>query len=216
MTTVTLRHNRVELALHCLRDSGTGHALLLLHGLGERSPSAVPTWADAWPGAVWALDFTGHGHSTIPSGGGYTAEILMADVDAALAHLGPSTVLGRGLGAYVAVLIAGARADAVRGAVLADGPGLFGGPSGPTSPALVTVPPGVTGPPDPFAMLELSRDIRPPDYALTFARAALEHSDLDEPIAVAAIGRPPWLDAIVDELLLEPTSVEDALAGYSR
>ncbi|HEX4905373.1 MAG TPA: alpha/beta hydrolase [Acidimicrobiales bacterium] len=215
MTSVTLRHNRVDLALHELR-AADGPNLLLLHGLGEQSPASVPAWAASWPGAVWALDFTGHGASTIPNGGGYTAEVLMGDADAALEHLGPSTVLGRGLGGYVALLIAGARADAVRGAIIADGPGLFGGPSGPTSPALVSVPPGASGPPDPFVLLELARDVRPPDYAATFARAAAEHSDLEEPIAVAAIGRPPWLDAVVDALLLEPTSVEDALAGYSR
>ena len=53
----------------------------------------------------------------------------MADADAALAHLGPATVYGRGLGAYVALLIAGARPDLVRGAVLDDGPGLVGGGS---------------------------------------------------------------------------------------
>ena len=212
---ITLRHNRIDLALHELR-AADGPNLLLLHGLGEQSPATVPTWAESWPGAVWALDFTGHGASTIPNGGGYTAEVLMGDADAALEHLGPSTVLGRGLGGYVALLIAGARADAVRGAIIADGPGLFGGPSGPTSPALVTVPPGVTGPPDPFVLLELARDVRPPDYAATFARAAAEHSDLEEPIAVVAMGRPPWLDAVVDALLLEPTSVEEALAGYSR
>jgi hypothetical protein len=78
------------------------------------------------------------------------------------------------------------------------------------------VPPGMTGPPDPFAMLELSRDIRPPDYALSFARAAVEHSDLDSPITVSAMGRPTWLAAVMEDLLLERTSVEDALAGYSR
>lgn len=210
-----LRHNRVELALHELRASD-GPKLLLLHGLGEQSPTTVPTWATAWPGAVWALDFTGHGASTIPNGGGYTAEVLMGDADAALEHIGPATVIGRGLGGYVALLIAGGRADAVRGAVIADGPGLFGGPSGPTSPALVTVAPGETGPPDPFAMLELSRDVRPPDYALTFARAAIEHSDLDSPLTVSAMGRPVWLAAIVEDLLLERTSVEDALAAYAR
>jgi len=104
----------------------------------------------------------------------------------------------------------------VRGAIIADGPGLFGGPSGPTSPALVTVPPGVVGPPDPFAMLELSRDIRPPDYALTFARAAVEHSDLDSPLTISAMGRPPWLAEVVEDLLLERTSVDEALAAYSR
>ena len=215
MTSVTLRHNRVELALHELRASD-GPRLLLLHGLGEQSPTSVPAWAESWPGAVWALDFTGHGASTVPNGGGYTCEVLMGDVDAALEHLGPCTVLGRGLGGYVALLIAGARADAVRGAIIADGPGLFGGPSGPTSPALVTVPPGVSGPPDPFVLLELARDVRPADYATTFARAAAEHSDLAEPITVIAMGRPPWLDAVVEALLLTPTTVDEALAGYSR
>jgi hypothetical protein len=110
----------------------------------------------------------------------------------------------------------GARSDAVRGAIIADGPGLFGGPSGPTSPAIVSVPPGVTGPPDPFVLLELSRDVRPPDYALTFARACVERSDLDAPLAVAAMGRPPWLAAVVEDLLLERTPIADALAGYSR
>ena len=214
MSTITLRHNRVDLALHHI--GGDGPTLLLLHGLGEHSPLEVPAWASTWTGAVWALDFTGHGASTIPNGGGYTAEVLMGDVDAALEHLGRATILGRGLGGYVALLIAGARHDVVRGAVIADGPGLFGGPSGPTSPALVTVAPGVSGPPDPFVMLELSRDVRPPDYALTFARSAVEHSDLDSPLAVSAMGRPPWLAAVVEDLLLERTSVEDALAGYSR
>ncbi len=76
--------------------------------------------------------------------------------------------------------------------------------------------PGVTGPPDPFVLQELSRDVRPADYATTFARAAVEHSDLEEPIAVAAIGRPPWLDAVVEALVLPPTTVGDAHAGYSR
>jgi pimeloyl-ACP methyl ester carboxylesterase len=215
MTVVTLRHNRVDLALHEVRG-GDGPRLLLLHGLGEQSPADVPPWAASWPGAVWALDFTGHGASTIPNGGGYTAEVLMGDADAALEHLGPSTVLGRGLGGYVALLIAGARADAVRGAIIADGPGLFGGPTGPTSPTLVAVPPGLTGPPDPFAMLELSRDIRPPDYVMSFARAAMEHSELEAPLAVAAMGQPAWLAAVMEELVLERTSVEDALAAYAR
>jgi pimeloyl-ACP methyl ester carboxylesterase len=40
----------------------------------------------------------------------------MADVDIALRHLGEATVLGRGLGGYVAFLIAGARPTLVRGA----------------------------------------------------------------------------------------------------
>ncbi len=44
----------------------------------------------------------------------------------------------------------------------------------------------------------------------------VEHSDLDAPLAIANMGRPPWLAAIVEDLLLERTSVEDALAGYAR
>ena len=98
----------------------------------------VPDGAQPWPGPVTALDFTGHGDSTMPAGGGYTPEILMADVDQALAASTRRprrsiTVLGRGLGAYIALLIAGARADQIHGAMLVDGPGLAGGPSGPTS-----------------------------------------------------------------------------------
>jgi hypothetical protein len=38
--TVTLRHNKIDLALHRLRD-GEGRPLLHLHGLAERSPAAV-------------------------------------------------------------------------------------------------------------------------------------------------------------------------------
>lgn len=51
MTVTMLRHNKVDLALHRLRD-GDGHPLLLLHGLGEISPKTVPEWANAWPGPI--------------------------------------------------------------------------------------------------------------------------------------------------------------------
>ena len=51
--TVMLRHNRIDLALHRLRD-GSGRPLLVLHGLGERSPERVPEHLAGWPGPVWA------------------------------------------------------------------------------------------------------------------------------------------------------------------
>lgn len=125
MTARRIVHGRVELVLWRLQEGAPGHRpLLLLHELGGRSPQRAPAEVAGWPGPIWALDFTGHGASTVPAGGGYTAEILMADADAALAALGESTLLGHGLGAYVAMLIAGARPALVKGAVLADGDGL--------------------------------------------------------------------------------------------
>jgi pimeloyl-ACP methyl ester carboxylesterase len=208
-----LTHNRVDLALHTLR-SGSGPALLLLHGLGERSPERVPSAVDAWPGPITALDFTGHGASTVPIGGGYTAEILMADADAAIEHLGSATVVGRGLGAYIALLIAGARAERVRGAVLADGPGLSGGPSVPTSQPVYSLD-RVEATPDPYALAELGRDLRPPDYATAFSRLALQGSDLEQPLTVVARFRPSWLQAVAGEPgVAEADSISAAVATY--
>ncbi len=213
MTVDILSHNRVELALHTLR-AGTGRPLLLLHGLGERSPSAVPDAVADWDGPVTALDFTGHGASTMPTGGGYTAEILMADAGTAIQHLGEATVVGRGLGAYIGLLVAGARPQLVRGVVLADGPGLSGGPSSPTSQPVFSLDP-VTAPPDPYALVELGRDLRPPDYATAFSRLAVQGSDLEQPITVTARFRPAWLRAVAEEPGVgEADSVRAVLALY--
>lgn len=213
MTVQTLTHNRISLALHRLREGG-GRTLLLLHGLGEAAPADVPAWVDGWPGPVAALDFTGHGRSTIPVGGGYTAEILLADADIALAELGQATVLGRGLGAYIALQLAGSRPADVMGTVLADGPGLAGGATFPTSQSFFALPPA-DGPPDPNALVEMSRDLRPPDYAAAFVRLALAGSPLDEPISVAAVFHPPWLEAVAAEPGVIETTIADALARYA-
>ena len=209
-----VRNGRAELALHHLR-AGPGRPLLLLHGLAERTPDAVPVTVEGWPGPVYGLDFLGHGRSTIPAGGGYTAEVLMADVDAALGALGPCTVLGRGLGAYIALLIAGARPELVRGAILADGPGLIGGGIRPSSPLVVPLDPAIPSPPDPLALAELSRDVRPPDYAAEFVRMALHGSGLDQPITVAAVVRPEWLTGVVGEFGVIEAPVDAALARYA-
>ncbi len=81
-------HNRVSLAVHEVDpgDPDAARPLLLLHGLGERTPRTTPGSVE-WPGPVIGLDFTGHGDSTVPVGGGYTSEILVGDVDAVLEHL---------------------------------------------------------------------------------------------------------------------------------
>jgi len=209
-----LQHGKVSLALHHLRD-GEGRPLLLLHGLGDRSPDTPPPWADEWSGPVAALDFTGHGQSTIPRGGGYSAEMLLADADIALASLGEATVVGRGLGAYVALQLAGGRVTAVRGAVLADGSGISGGAVRPTSTSVFVLEPR-PAPPDPYALVEMARDLRPPDYATLFVRMAVERSGLDEPITVAAVVRPPWLAAVAEEVGVAQASVREALAVYQN
>lgn len=229
-----LQHGQVSLALHRLRQSPVGHSLddslddsadaggprtlLMLHGLGERAPTIIPPWCQAWTGPIAALDFTGHGQSTIPRSGGYSAEMLMADADHAIAELGPVTVIGRGLGAYIALLIAGGRPSLVRGAVLCDGPGLAGGAVVPTSPSFVQIPPRAR-PPDPYALFDLSRDLRPPDYATVFARLAIERAAIDVPITVCAVLRPPWLAAVANELGVGglgvgESSIDEALAMY--
>ena len=213
--TVMLAHGHVELALHELR-SGEGPQLLLLHPLADRTPAEVPDDAAAWPGPVFGLDFTGHGESTVPEGGGYTSELLMADADIALAHLGPCTVLGRGMGAYTALTIAGARPDLVRGVVLDDGAGIAGGGEQPSS-VYVRPAPATTGEaPDPWALADLSQDLRPADYATSFVRLAVQHSGIDEPITVSARFKPPWLEAVSKEPGVAHRPVPDALAAYAR
>jgi pimeloyl-ACP methyl ester carboxylesterase len=111
----------------------------------------------------------------------------MADADTALGRLGRATLLGRGLGAYVALLLAGARPKPVRGAILCDGPGLAGGGSRPGSPTVIVpwlASRGEGATPDPFAQAELARDLRPPDYATSFLRQATQLSGLARPISV--------------------------------
>jgi pimeloyl-ACP methyl ester carboxylesterase len=215
LDTVLLSHNKVRLALHQLQGGG-GPSLLLLHGLGEHTPHEVPAEVASWPGPIWGLDFTGHGQSTVPKGGGYTCELLMADADIALGHLGEATVYGRGLGAYVGVLLAGARPRGVRGMIVADGPGLAGGGTRPSTVAIITVDPGdeAAAPPDPYALQELSRDVRPTDYAAGFAREAVKESALPSPVVVSAFARPPWLAAVAEEYGVEVMPVAQALGLF--
>lgn len=215
LKTISLQHSRITLALHQLRE-GTGRPLLLLHGLGE-SAENIASLPVSWAGPVWALDFTGHGESTVPNGGGYSCEVLMADVDVALRHLGEATVLGRGLGGYIALLIAGARPTLVRGAVIVDGPGLVGGAIHATSSSEIPVAGSRVGSaPDPWALIELSRDVRPPSYAVTFTHLAVSSSGLDDPIAVTSKVTPQWVEAIRAEAgVMTDITMQEALDIYA-
>ena len=148
---VRLRNARVGLALHRLGAPGSAPAtgegrstagragpaappLLLLHALGGRARDWAALAPDrTWPGAVWALDFAGHGASDRLTGGFYSPELFASDADAALARIGaPLVVVGAGIGAYAGLLLAGARHDEVIALGLLPGAGLDGGGTRPS------------------------------------------------------------------------------------
>lgn len=210
---VWLQNNKMKLALHRIKE-GEGTPLLLLHGLGELTATPTAPWGD-WSGPIWALDFTGHGQSDVPRGGGYTAEALISDVDVALAEIGPSTIYGRGLGAYIALLVSGARPELTRGVVLTDGSGLTGGGEGPQSTTWYLPADADGRAPDPYALYELSNDVRPSDYAINFLQLLLSVSELKTPLVVAAKNRPPWLAAIANDPGVVCESLASAFERYN-
>lgn len=217
---IRIPHAGVTLALHRLRPAPHGEPrrpLLLLHGLGESTPTEPPETVTAWPGEIWGLDFTGHGQSSIPGGGGYTAEVLMADVDHALAHTGPATIVGRGMGAYVALLIAGARPAMVRGIVMEDGTGLAGGGPSPHTASVVSPAPGaVLGTtPDPYALMDMSHDVRPGDYATTYAEMVVDNASFPDPIVLAGVVRPPWLVEVAATPGVTTSTTQEALTRFA-
>ena len=185
-----LQHARTTLELHELsrRD---GPSLLLLHALAGSSTD----WSEApalWPGRVYALDFCGHGRSEWVRGGVYLPELLVGDADVALAHIGAAAVAGAGIGAYVALLLAGGRQDAVPASLLLPGRGLEGGgplPDFDREVSTLVMPEGTPPlPPDCDPLCgALLWDVRPPDYIALFGRAARRVLLLED-----GSPRPPW------------------------
>lgn len=216
MRTRRIRAGRHPIALHDLREA-TGVPLLLLHELGGSSAD----WdvrPDAWPGPVFAMDFPGHGESAWLAGGGYYPELLASDADVALASIGGGVVAGAGIGAWVALLLAGTRPAEAAGALLLPGRGLDGLPApdvddsvrrsddalasfeGPRDEAQGT---------DPMvAMLE--KDVRPIDYARAFAARA--RRVVLAPRAEPA--PPPWWTAIRSLATVDSTTAaaQDAVS----
>lgn len=201
-----LRHGRVELALHQLsaeERGGGGPPLLLLHALYGSSAD----WGSAaavWPGAVYALDFSGHGDSDWLDGRGYSPEVFAAEADMAIERIAPKSSLriaGAGLGAYVALLLGGARAGLVDGVLLLPGAGLSGGgalpadraPEAETSwQASVRAQPREPGEASPDPLVNRCEfDVRPLYYSEEFARAAaaLHIAEMPE--------TPPWLETVL-------------------
>ena len=198
---IRLTSGRHAVALESLRE-GPGPTLLCLHALRGRGVDYAPL-APVWAGRVLALDFSGHGASDRPRGAGYTPELLVGDADAALAHAGGEVcVVGAGIGAYVALLLAGARPQQVRVAFLLPGAGLEGSGALPrthldgealrveVTALLEAAAQRTAGPCDPMLRL-LDNDPRPPDYARAFADSA-------QRLLLAEDGelRPPWWEAV--------------------
>jgi pimeloyl-ACP methyl ester carboxylesterase len=203
---IALQHGRVSIALHALREA-PGPRLLCLHALGGKAGDFREA-ARLWPGAVYALDFAGHGASERLRGGSYYPEVLAGDADAALAHLGPCLLVGAGVGAYVALLLAGGRPDAVPAALLLPGAGLAGGSAAPdpeadTAARWLDLGPELPGC-DP-AVRRLERDVRPPDYAAAFAAAARRL------LLAQGVPAPAWWQAVRSAPAAAPDP--DDLAG---
>lgn len=217
MTVPSVRHGAVDLALHRLQRGPEAPRLLLLHeSHGSAEALRSTELAVDWPGTVWALDFTGHGASTAPPGGGLSAEILLGDVDAALQHIGPATLWGFGLGAYVALLTAAAAPASVRGVVLSGGRGLAGGGPEPqplgSSPAIRLA--SLRG--AELLRAEAESDVRPPGYAELLVRQARELGAGRLSVDVELAGdSTPWLRAVLncEGVHCEPASKALALAA---
>lgn len=178
-------NNRVALWVREVRAGG-GPRLLLLHELGGSSADFCDEEIE-WSGSVHALDFSGHGRSGRVVGGGYSPELMCSDADAVLARLeGAVFIIGSGLGAYVGLLLAGARPNLVSGVAFLQGAGLEGGgpevdiiAGGYAAGRPVALQPQEGGAglqdvahTDRMAVARLNADIRPPEYAARFAASA--------------------------------------------
>jgi pimeloyl-ACP methyl ester carboxylesterase len=207
---IELRNGRVSLALHEVQE-GQGTPLLLLHELGSSAQQVGGSFAALdvrWPGPVHALDLSGHGFSGRVHGGGYYPELWAADADSALALLQPQhgrvALLGYGLSAYVALLLAGARPELLC-AVLCKGEGLFGSEDDPRTrpprfPDIGTSEraPGLQRTPSTDPSVHEGQDcyVRPPDYAARFAARRAEGTQL---VLVEDGGaRPAWWRAVAE------------------
>lgn len=204
---------RGEVALHELR-AGAGPTLLALHALGGTAQDFAALAAH-WPGRVLALDFAGHGASAWTRGGSYSPELHAACADDALLEAGDAYLVGAGLGAYVALLLAGARAKQVPAALLLPGRGLEGGGAAPRfdrPPELdLLLATEAAARPDFDPMLRACEtDPRPPDYARPYADAARRLL-----LAEDGAARPPWWQAARNASASE-TAPGDPVAALGR
>ena len=96
-------HNRIKLALHHLRETATGAAAAAAPR-SRRARPRRPCRRGSTPGrGRWPPSTSPATASRRSRRRRLHAEILLADADVALAELGEATVVGRGLGAYIAL-----------------------------------------------------------------------------------------------------------------
>jgi len=196
----TIRHGEVSLVLHALAGARPGPRVLLLHELHGSSD----VWGadlDAWRGEIFALDFAGHGASGWRAGGAYSPELFAADADAVLQELGTCVLAGAGIGAYVALLIAGTWPDLVPATLLLPGAGLDGVALPDVDLALgwmesiaeleVARPLARAGRAADPLVATCTKDPRPADYAVAFALAARRLLLLED-----GEPRPAWWEAV--------------------
>lgn len=226
-TTKKLAHGRLAIALHALapgRDGSEAPPLLLLHELG----SSTAQWRAAlpdWEGGIHGLDLPGHGESDRVRGGGYNAEHMLAAADIALAELGDrAAVAGAGIGAWVALLLAGSRPEAVPAALLFPGEGLAGAGSTPDFEQLGVVPlevwedrisrdaAGYPSATDPMVSIA-GHDFRPDGYAASFADAARCLLLAD---AGAAVDRLPGWWRVAGRAARSEIAPSDVAAAFAR
>lgn len=218
-----LTHGRVALALHRLKDD-PGPELLVLHALHGSSSDWHET-ALAWPGSVSALDFSGHGESDWLPGRGYCPEVHVAEADMAIAHLessGSMYLAGAGIGAYVALLLAGARSDRVTASLLLPGEGFHGGGALPGEVVdsaqqqwqdEISAAPRIPGDTSPDPLVQrCARDVRPGYYVEEFARAA-------GPLLIGTVDEEPsWLAVVRRHGRVQDTGADphQALGALAR
>ncbi|MGA9275809.1 alpha/beta fold hydrolase [Ilumatobacter sp.] len=107
--------------------SGSGPAIVLLHGLGMDAhtwDACAALLAERF--TVVAVDLPGHGESPCPDDpAAFTRDAALADLDDVLDTLdGPVVLVGHSLGGYLALAHAATRPEATRGiVVLNTGPG---------------------------------------------------------------------------------------------
>lgn len=106
--------------------TGTGPAVLFVHGFGDNSTVWDATVEDLGADcACTAVDLPAHGHSPAPAeAADYERGALLESIDAVLDRIGPAVYVGHSLGGYLGLAHCITRPGVLKGLVLvAAGPG---------------------------------------------------------------------------------------------